>query len=171
MARAKSSAKKAVAAPTTGVAVKATPAVRRAPASRSGEVGMISGRRGAMPARPHDITQRLEEFRSALLAQRRRLFAQVVQLEDDLRWLDEDVEPEVVEEGQEQTIARLLERLDERGRAEIAAIDRALTRIERGEYGVCRACGEPIPLARQRAVPTADTCLPCAKMREALERP
>jgi RNA polymerase-binding protein DksA len=123
-----------------------------------------------MPTTPPQIAGHLEEFRNLLLAQRRRIFAQVAQLEDDLRWLDEDVEPEVVEEGQEQTIARLLERLDERGRAEIAAIDRALARIEGGEYGVCRACGQPIPLARQRAVPTADTCLPCAKMREGLER-
>jgi len=123
-----------------------------------------------MSPTPHDITQRLDEFRSLLQAQRRRLFGQVAHLEDDLRWLDEDIESEVVEEGQEETMARLLARLDERGRMEIEAIDHALERIDRGVYGLCATCGEAIPLARQRAVPTAETCLPCARAREARDR-
>ena len=115
--------------------------------------------------------ERSDEFRSALLDQRRQLLAQVARVEDDLRWLDESVGPEPVEESQEQTMASLLERLDERERAEIGAIDRALRRIAAGAYGRCRACGEPIPLARHRAMPTADTCLPCAQMREDVEHP
>jgi DnaK suppressor protein len=114
--------------------------------------------------------ERLDEFRRALLAERRQLLANIARLEGDLRWLDESVESEVEEESQEQTIASLLERLDERERAEISAIDRALQRIDAGAYGLCRACGEPIPLARQRVMPTADTCLPCAQMREDMER-
>lgn len=109
------------------------------------------------------------EFRRALLAQRRRLLARVAQHEGDLCWLDENLEPEMVEEGQQQTLARLLARLDEHERAEITAIDRALERISHGEYGICKACRGPIPVARQRAMLTADTCQPCAAMREALE--
>lgn len=112
------------------------------------------------------IAEHLDELRGALLAQRRRLFMQVARVEDDLRWLDEDVEPELVEEGQEETMAQLLMRLDERGRAEIEAIDRAVERLDRGEYGVCTNCGRPIPLARLHAMPTAELCLNCAKQRE-----
>jgi RNA polymerase-binding transcription factor len=119
---------------------------------------------------PEGIKGRLDEFRSALQAQRRRLFAQVTQHEDELAWLDENLEPELVEEGQQETLARLLARLDEHERAEIAAIDGALQRIAIGEYGICKACRGPISLARQRALPMADTCLACAEMREALER-
>lgn len=114
--------------------------------------------------------KRLDDVRQALRSQRRHLFTHVAELERALRWLDENVEPETVEEGQEQAMARLLERLDDRGRAEIEAIDHALERIDRGAYRMCRACGASIPLARQRALPTADTCLPCAEMREDLER-
>ena len=114
---------------------------------------------------------RFEEIRAALVAQRRHLFTQVARVEDDLRWLDRSVESELNEEGQEQAIARMLEQLDERDRVEIAAIDRALARIDRGTYGVCRTCGDAIPVARQLAMPAADTCLPCAQMREELEHP
>lgn len=116
------------------------------------------------------IQGRLDEFRSALQMQRRRLFAQFAHHEDELAWLDENLEPEMVEEGQQEALARLLARLDEHERVEIAAIDRALQRIAAGEYGICKACRGPISLARQRALPMADTCVACAAMREALER-
>lgn len=104
--------------------------------------------------------------RAALLARRRQLVNQVVRTEDDLHWFETNLEPEILEEGQEQALAGMLERLEEHDRAEIFAIDRALARIERGEYGTCGTCGEPIPAARQEAVPTADLCLPCAVQRE-----
>lgn len=119
---------------------------------------------------PHGIQAHIDEFRSALQLQRRRLFAQFVQHEDELSWLDENLEPETVEEGQQEALARVLARLDEHERAEITAIDAALQRIAAGEYGICRACRGPISLARQRALPTADTCVACAQEREALER-
>jgi RNA polymerase-binding protein DksA len=104
----------------------------------------------------------LDELRQALLNQRRRLFQRVARVEDDLRWLDLNVEPEIEEEGQEENIARLLSRLDDRGQAEIAAIDEALARMARGEYGRCEVCGEPVPVERLRAMPTAKRCVPCA---------
>lgn len=119
-----------------------------------------------MAQTPKAIADHLGELRSALLVQRRRLLAQVAKIEDDLRWLSEDVEPEIVEEGQEESMAQLLAGLDEHGRAEITAIDHALERMDRGEYGICGTCGQPIALARLQAVPTADTCLRCAKLRE-----
>jgi DnaK suppressor protein len=118
-------------------------------------------------ATPTEIIPHLGELRAALLGQRRRLLRQVARLENDLRWLSEDVEPEVVEEGQEEMLAQLLAGLDERSRAEIDAIERALERMERGGYGICSNCSQPIPLARLRAMPTAELCLTCARQREA----
>ena len=108
----------------------------------------------------------VEELKEKLLVQRRALFRQVARVEEDLRWLDTNIEPEMEDEGQEENIARLLARLDLRGKAEIEAIDRALTRIADGDYGRCVACRSLIPVARLRAVPTAELCLPCAKERE-----
>jgi DnaK suppressor protein len=112
-----------------------------------------------MTLRIHSIRQKLHERRAAL-------FGTVAHVEDDLRWLDTNVEPEVEEEGQEENIARLLARLDDRGKAEIEAIDAALARIAAGDYGRCNACGHPIPAARLEAMPTATTCVSCAQQRE-----
>jgi phage/conjugal plasmid C-4 type zinc finger TraR family protein len=105
-----------------------------------------------------------------LLERRRRLLRQVARLEDDLRWLETDVEPELVEAGQDEMLARLAARLDEHDRAELTAIENALDRIERGDGATCRTCGKPIPEARLRAMPTADTCVSCAADREDLTR-
>ncbi len=106
------------------------------------------------------------DCRAKLLAWRRNLFDQVAEIEGDLLALTEQVDPEMVSEGQEENISRLLARLDDRGKAEIEAIDRALLRIEAGTYATCVDCDGPIPAARLAAVLTAETCLPCAKERE-----
>lgn len=44
---------------------------------------------------------------------------------------------------------------------ELARIDAALERLTRGEYGYCRHCGCPIPLARLDADPTTTECGSC----------
>jgi len=112
----------------------------------------------------------VEDLRAKLLTQRRDLFRQAAQTEEDLLWLETDVEREAMERGQTETMVRLLDRLDEREKREIEAIDLALARIETGSYGRCQGCGKDIPLARLQALPTATTCLICGEAREALKR-
>jgi len=108
----------------------------------------------------------IERIREQLLAQRRALFGQVARAADDLRWLDSNTHPETEEEAQEQNLANLLARLDDRGNLELRTIDRALTLIEEGDYGTCEDCEEPIPLERLEVLPTATTCVFCAEARE-----
>lgn len=50
--------------------------------------------------------------------------------------------------------------------AHLTAIDRALVRLESGDYGVCVTCGRDIPPARLRARPTADQCVASASARD-----
>lgn len=108
----------------------------------------------------------VEELRQKLLEQRKALFRDVAQMEDELLWLETDVEPELIERSQDENIIRLLSRLDDRQKAELEEIHRALTKIATGNYGFCDDCGKPIPWARLEALPAAATCLPCAEQRE-----
>jgi DnaK suppressor protein len=41
---------------------------------------------------------------------------------------------------------------------ELEEIDDALARIERGEYGICEECDQPIEIERLEALPTARLC-------------
>ena len=42
---------------------------------------------------------------------------------------------------------------------QLREVDRALERLERGTYGVCEACGDPIVLARLEALPATRFCV------------
>jgi DnaK suppressor protein len=47
-------------------------------------------------------------------------------------------------------------------RRHLSEIDAALDRVAAGTYGLCETCGQPIPVARLEARPTARVCVHCA---------
>lgn len=49
----------------------------------------------------------------------------------------------------------------------VEKIQRAIARLDRGEYQVCSKCGKTIDAARLQALPYADTCSQCAQEQEA----
>jgi DnaK suppressor protein len=46
----------------------------------------------------------------------------------------------------------------------LADIDRALTKIKEGSYGVCDGCGIEIPAQRLTALPAASRCRDCSAL-------
>ena len=46
-----------------------------------------------------------------------------------------------------------------------AQCEDALGRLGRGEYGVCRSCGQEIDIERLKALPYATKCIPCKEAR------
>jgi DnaK suppressor protein len=49
----------------------------------------------------------------------------------------------------------------------LASIERALRAAEKGSYGICEMCGQPISPARLEVMPQSTTCIKC---QEKLER-
>jgi RNA polymerase-binding protein DksA len=45
----------------------------------------------------------------------------------------------------------------------IQEIDRAMVRAEKGTYGICERCKQPIPEERLKVMPSATLCINCAK--------
>jgi RNA polymerase-binding protein DksA len=108
----------------------------------------------------------LDDLRQRLLARRRAIMDRVARADDVLGQLDSEHPAEVEEEAQELNQARLVARLGQHGRAEIEAIDSAITRMERGDYGSCEDCEEPIDVERLVVLPTARLCTTCAEANE-----
>jgi DnaK suppressor protein len=108
----------------------------------------------------------VEDIRKKLFTQRRDLLRHVAQTEDELLWLETDVESEVEERGQGEGMVRLLDRLDGRAKAEIEEIDRALVKLETSQYGRCELCGKDIPWSRLEALPAVALCMACAQAGE-----
>jgi phage/conjugal plasmid C-4 type zinc finger TraR family protein len=48
----------------------------------------------------------------------------------------------------------------------LAAIDRALRAAEKGSYGICEVCGQPISAARLEVMPHSTTCIQCQQKLE-----
>jgi DnaK suppressor protein len=105
------------------------------------------------------IERRLEEERAKSLREMR-------DAEEELRELSAERESELEEEAQKERRMQALGTVDDRLCERLAAIDEALDRLARGEYGLCVDCGEPIPLARLEAVPSARRCVECAERDE-----
>jgi RNA polymerase-binding protein DksA len=53
-----------------------------------------------------------------------------------------------------------------RERETLSQIDRALSHIDDGSYGVCDSCGNPIGKNRLMAVPHATLCMSCKQREE-----
>jgi len=49
----------------------------------------------------------------------------------------------------------------------LQAIEEALYRMEKGVYGICRDCGEPIAPARLEAIPWTRVCISCKQKQNA----
>src|SRR5512136_909182 len=54
--------------------------------------------------------------------------------------------------------------LENRLRQDMATIQHALVKIEKGTYGKCDNCGQQIPLERLEALPQANLCLNCKSL-------
>lgn len=108
----------------------------------------------------------LSSLERRMRVRRTLLIREAVGLESALVEVAEERESEFEERAQEDGMARVLERLDDRTRAEIAAIDTALSHIAGGTYGTCPDCGDDIPVERLAAVPAAIRCVRCAAAAE-----
>jgi len=100
-----------------------------------------------------------------------------VELERRLSAIKRDVRNEinpVSSDSQEQSLERendeVIDALGNSARLELGLINKALARIEAGEYFECEECGGPISEGRLRSVPYASLCMECAEEQEYLNR-
>ena len=100
-----------------------------------------------------DILARLRDFKAGA-----RDTGTGLEGDDAVRDLGDHVEHHTRREMGFMTRQRLLARLQR--------VQAALERIARGVYGVCIECGELIAPKRLRAIPEAETCVPCQERME-----
>ncbi len=97
---------------------------------------------------------------------RQKLEGRLAELDTRLHEIEHELESPVSADWDERAIEReddeALEGVGQAGLQEARAIHAALDRIERGTYGVCAQCEEPISTARLDAVPYATLCKTCA---------
>jgi DnaK suppressor protein len=108
----------------------------------------------------------LDKFAEQLRGQRKQYLDEFRRAEADLESIAEERESELEEHAQEEQSARLLKRMDDRTLHAVRAIDAALQRVLKGNYGICEACGDTIAVARLCALPATRYCTDCEARNE-----
>jgi DnaK suppressor protein len=110
------------------------------------------------------IRMALTERRDELQAEYDKTLAEITELQRD-RLTDSagddqaDTGTKTFEREQEITLANsILER--------ITQVERALERVDEGNYGNCEKCGTAIPVERLAAFPSATLCVSCKQLEE-----
>jgi DnaK suppressor protein len=102
--------------------------------------------------------EQLDHFRRKLEEQREALNALIAEAMARAREPVEGGFGEVGDEPVRDLVVDTALEVGERRTREREEIDDALQRIERGEYGLCEACGRPIELERLEVMPMARLC-------------
>ncbi len=76
------------------------------------------------------------------------------------------LEPDSGEQATQLENREVLDALANEATAEVALINKALQRMDEGEYGLCIQCGEQIDDRRLEARPYAQRCIDCARQAQ-----
>jgi DnaK suppressor protein len=102
-------------------------------------------------------SKQMGKIREQLIKKRDEVF-EAHRLSDEARLILSEHDIEREETAQKEAIADVLATLDEKGQKDIQAINRALVRMELGEYGSCEVCGKGIQVERLEAIPWTSVC-------------
>ena len=121
--------------------------------------------------------QELTHYRARLLAERDRILRELGRITEAINESAE--EQEAAKQSYSNHLADLgtdyMEKeknyyyADQEGQY-LKAIEVAMERLDRGEYGLCVECGDLISEKRLEAVPAAELCIKCKDKKEKLER-
>ncbi len=106
----------------------------------------------------------VERFKNKLLNLKQALTNRVRAIDKDIR--HEALSSDWEEQASERENDEVLESLGNVSEQELVMINRALQRMEQGEYFICSECGAPIPSARLELLPYTTLCVDCAAKLE-----
>jgi DnaK suppressor protein len=110
-----------------------------------------------------------EYFREKLLAWKDAIYREAAGTLNQLQ-ADSLREADLTDRASSETDWSIELRTRDRQRKLIAKIDAAMRRIDDGEYGYCEVSGEPIPLGRLEARPTATMTVDAQERHERNEK-
>lgn len=105
-----------------------------------------------------------EEVRHTLCEMLEELNDRLAKITDDVKHSEEPIEKDFSEQVTQNEDNEVKDFLGNAARKEITMIKQAINRIDKGEYGVCQVCGEPINIERLKVIPYSNMCVKCASL-------
>lgn len=105
--------------------------------------------------------ENIEHFKQKLLTLKAEITQRISAIDKDIK--HEDMSSNWTEQATERENDEVLESLGNVSEEELSMINRALKRIDSGEYFHCINCGEDIPNERLELLPFSSNCVSCAE--------
>ncbi|MFA5984011.1 MAG: TraR/DksA family transcriptional regulator [Methylococcaceae bacterium] len=105
-----------------------------------------------------------EQVRRNLIVMLEELDERLSKIGDDVKHVDEYLEQDSEERATQMENDEVLDQLGNATRTEIEEVKQAIARIDKGDYGLCMVCGEPISAGRLQAIPYVGMCIKCASL-------
>ncbi len=112
----------------------------------------------------------LKKFKDILEERRQAITQTSESISEQSVVFDPNDLPDEVDLASSETDQAINLKLRDRERTLLRKIDKALKKIEDGEYGICESCGEAIGLKRLEARPVTDLCINCKEEQERREK-
>ncbi len=112
----------------------------------------------------------LKKFQKMLEAERDKLYKMARDTTREQRKTEEDDLMDDIDLASSELDQSMTYKLRDRERNLLRKIEKALGKIEDGDYGICENCGEPISLKRLEARPVAELCITCKEEQEKQEQ-
>lgn len=103
-----------------------------------------------------------DEVRSHLIEMLEELDERLSKITADVKHENVPLEKDFAEMATQAENNEVLDYLGNAARLERERVKQAISRIDKGEYGICELCGEPIKKERLQAVPYSSMCVKCA---------
>ncbi len=102
-----------------------------------------------------------EEIKDYLVGRQAEIRDRLQRIENDRRHLNKPLEKDFDEQAIEMENDEVLDALVDSIWIEIEQIQKSLTKLSAGTYGVCEVCGRTIGKKRIKALPHASRCIGC----------
>ena len=141
------------------------------PARRSSPVRMLDASSGPPTSGPRRLNKaELKEMRKILEDRRQEVMRNAQKTLGEGIRLDAAELPDDMDLASSEYLQYFNLRLRGREKTYLEKIERAIQRIEGGNFGQCDECGEPIGLERLRVRPEATLCIRCKEAQEREEQ-
>ncbi len=100
-----------------------------------------------------------EEIRHNLIDMLEDLDERLAKITHDVK---EPLDKDFAEQATQAENDEVLDGLGNAARTEIDMVKQALSRLDKGQYGLCQVCGQPISKERLKAIPYSSMCIKCA---------
>jgi DnaK suppressor protein len=112
----------------------------------------------------------LKRFRKILEEKRQAVISRAAATMSEDMTLDASDLPDEMDLASSEYIQSFTFRLRGRERIFLQKIDKALKKLDEGEFGVCESCEEPINVKRLEARPETELCIRCKEDQERMEK-